>query len=278
MKKVLLIIMLSALGANEAFSMEKSSFPPFNLYMYMGQLARLKDMPINSEKITRYLEDADVNYQVKPGEPTILDFALLRDDPKLVKLILEHGADANKIGARNRSPLINYLDRTYLSRPWTRSLIHPSEDFYINFESRPNIEIVRLLMGYGADVNATGPVPQFIFRKDTTPLIEAALAGEPEILKLLLDGIRGISPLLQESGQKQTYLSLLPKDLIKETAQYINRADPNFKDKDGNTALSWAIQVLEMILKHADSYNNVDQLIKRYEEVINILEPITKKR
>jgi len=207
---------------------------------------------------------ADLNSDYS-GYPTIdyaLDLQMLY--PQLIQLLLNKGANVNYRNKKGQNPLNYYLDRATMD-----NLVGVP---YIKFKApRPDISVVRTLIEHGADVNDRDFQGQ-------TAFMHAALAGEPEIVRLLVDGIALPASLKKLHEEKTTYLSKLPKELLEMTAQYItSKANPNIQDNDGRNALNFAIRALEMIVAYPRMYKNFDQLIKRYEEVINILEPVTTK-
>jgi ankyrin repeat protein len=83
----------------------------------------------------------------------------LYPDPKLVKLLIDHGADVNTTTRDKESAL------------------HFSCDFRIHREN-PNVEVVELLLKHGANVNA-------IDKNGKTPLFLAKSNGYVEVVKLL---------------------------------------------------------------------------------------------
>jgi hypothetical protein len=240
--------------------------PSYLLNLALFNLRQSKEISAeNFKKIADLIQaGADLNATVIPSGIPSLFCVIDIGDEDIIKLLLDNGAAVNQ-KLNNQTPLMYYFTKqTFNYTPW-----------HIYFGPRPKIAIVRLLMQYGADVNKKSMSKW----GERTALMQAALSGEPEIVQLLIEGIPVVPPALKTvCALRSSYLSILPKELLEITAQYINRADPNIQDKDGKTALNYAITTLETIVGRPGGYENVDQLIKRYKEVINILEPITAKR
>ena len=220
--------------------------------------------PAEMKLIQGYIKKgADVNYN-RPVRSSTLEYALDIGNFEIVKLLLDSGANVNRKNKDGRTPLSYYI----------RGLWRPDVSFKDIINERPDINIVRLLLEYGAEVNSRDNLGR-------TALMEAAGRAEPEIIKLLLE-VPSILLTQQLHAKKvQTYLELLPEELVHMTAQYVNRPNPNITDNEGKTALNIAIEQLELILKltlTAADKLEIDQLVNRYQMVINILEPITAKR
>lgn len=133
---------------------------------------------------------ADVNVpgraNKKVGDQTVLYVAVARNDEDLVRDLLKRGADPNKADSDGALPLVD-------------AVMNP----------RLNIEIIKMLIEKGADVNKQETVSQanaLIFLATNT---QASKDARTEAAKLLL----------------------------------AKGADKSLKDKDGKTALDWAKQV-----------------------------------
>lgn len=141
-----------------------------------------------------------------------------------------------------------------------------------------DVEVIKELIAYGADVEIKD-------KFGYTLLMKAAQDGLVNVVRLLLEGTPVHTEQLKEiskPGQK-TYLSLLPPDLQAITFGYIRgiKADPNIKNYKGNTALDLAIESLKNLIDDQKDYPNLnihtdaDQKIRSYQQIIDILAPIT---
>ena len=146
--------------------------------------------------------------------------------------------------------------------------------YYFSHIKEPDFNVVKLLIEAGVDVNAKN-------ESERTALIIAAKNGYARIVKLLIEGAH---PFIAEVHQLrseqrgQSYLGQLPPELLTQTMQYVkppNKADPNITDYARRTALSYAIDTLYNIFGKKSSD---PEKIKNYEEIIDILKPITTKK
>ncbi len=134
---------------------------------------------------------------------------------------------------------------------------------------RDQREKVKLLMAYGVDLN--------IREMETlqTPLMRAAYMGRSDLVELLLAGMIPIKLQNLEALRtiKKNYLSLLPLDMIRAyLTKYLTVcANPSLKNNHGQTALDLARTALE------DSRIQRSRDARYYQEIIKILEPITKQ-
>jgi ankyrin repeat protein len=168
---------------------------------------------------------------------TALTWAVASGDAGKVRLLLARGADPNARSHDERTPLMVAASR------------YGSAD------------TVRLLLDRGADPSASaGPGPFA-----TTPLTEAAYAGDGEVFRMLVDAgadLKRAGPvavLLATRSACRACLELLSRHIDKETATmaslllsppfgdatgalaFIERgADPNGRDPEGRTALMLA--------------------------------------
>jgi ankyrin repeat protein len=184
---------------------------------------------------------ANVNAKAATGHTPLLMAAGCADSLAVVKVLLDKGADA-KVASRGYTPLM---------------------------AGAGNREVVRLLITKGVDVKAantvgwtalhaaafcgeTGAVKDLLDHgasvasrenlQGRTPLIWAAARASSEVVKLLLDhgadacdkeSFNGSTALIwasaSDKGNRETIDVLLSKG-----------ADPSAKDRNGDTALSWA--------------------------------------
>lgn len=102
------------------------------------------------------------------------------------------------------------------------------------------LEFAKLLIENGADVNT-----QNVFDSET-PLMNAVRWKNVPLVKLLVDGVnaKGIANL---GDRDKTYYSLLPAELRKAIFEHLKiRANPNIKNKNDETALDLAKRFLRL--------------------------------
>jgi len=174
--------------------------------------------------------------------------AIENNDEQTVKALLAKGFNPN---TQFDKDFIYYND--YYSMPLMQAII------------RKNTEVVKLLLEAGADSNQSA---SFRSTKDARfssvyPLIYASENGLTDIVKLILENrfAQQIQKLRAEQGA-QSYLGLLPSELITSAVAYIN-ADPNITDNWGHTALYWAVsgnhsEIVALLLQAGASVNNQD--------------------
>lgn len=209
---------------------------------------------ISAEQINEVKEliaqGADLNFRGELGP--LLFYAIGTHNTQIVRLFLDNGADINA----QRGPetvLMSHLSSHMLKRP--------------------KAAIIKLLIEHGADVNAQSTCCK-------TALMMAAEKGLPDIVKILIEGsaptITTQLQQLRKSEPEKLYLGALPQELMNPIAEYmaVNRADPNAQDCIGLKAIDFAANALGFILRLPKEMQN-GQRIKEYEEVIDILKPLT---
>ena len=92
--------------------------------------------------------------------------------PKLAKELLDHGADVNARDVSGNTPLHNIVNR-YMAIPYFADYVEDRK----KASSDDIVEVVRLIISHGADVNATND-------NGCTPLHNA---GDPHVVELLLN-------------------------------------------------------------------------------------------
>lgn len=121
-----------------------------------------------AEKDARQIELLNrslVDKTIKIKRPTIFE-AIFREQPEIIRWLVNHGANVNEPSENGTIPLI-YILSLSLNRP-------------------VNLEIVKLLLDLGADPNIHGPGPN----TETcimTPLMQASFYGQLEVIKLLVE-------------------------------------------------------------------------------------------
>ena len=173
----------------------------------------------------------DLNKLGKEGY-TLLFYALEIEEYDMVKILLENGADPN----------IATL-RTYVPGAGKQSKPEIKTNIELACYDRYNIDYLKLLVQYGANVNDTragspvtravngdqrdkikfliknGAILNLIPDKGTTPLVTAGLLNRWELVELFLDA--GADPFLDNNGS----------NLQKEIQYSINRSKGNVMNK-----------------------------------------------
>lgn len=102
-----------------------------------------------------------------------------------------------------------------------------------------------------------------------TPLIIAAQLGLANVVERMIShSLNKINT--SEAERKSSYLGLLPADLRQNILPYF--LNPNIKDKQGKTALNYAILGLENAITE-----NQQLAVQNYAKIIEVLEPIIAK-
>lgn len=178
-----------------------------------------------------------------------------------IKALLDQGANVNRNFIYNKGV-------SFWVEGYPLSLVVSIED----------IEVIKEFIAHGADVEIKD-------RLGDTPLIEAVKRGSVEVVRLLTDGVIVKEQQLKEIARhgQGSYLSLLPEELKKKVFEYRKiKANPNARNNEGKTALSLAIEHLEKLIKDPQAFVNlgidVNQQIRIYTEIIQILEPLTAQQ
>lgn len=190
------------------------TFPPDQLKIATDLIARGANVNI---------KDADAN------DMPILARAIAIGDPLVVKLLLEKGAN------------VNGQDGRWALQAWLL--------YELTWPEYLSTQILKLLAEYGIHLDYS----------DLNPLSRAAYRGNLESVKLLLEGVplQSKEKVLEEKfGKERTsYFSLLPQEIRKQVFYTAlvnvktNKANPNIKDRDGNTALYHAREGFRLIEK-----------------------------
>lgn len=203
-------------------------------------------------EITDLIEQgANVNFCLGYGHHVnVLMDAAFTGNAQIIQLLLDRGA---------------IINREFLA------------DYIMFNNQQPETAVIKLLIERGAHINAKKRM------SGETALTMAAKFGYSKTVQTLLEGD---GPAFAEQlrqlrhTQPQSYLSLLPLELMTPVSQYVrtNRADPNITDYCEKKALIYAIERQVNLFHHPENRVNLDQQIKAYQEIINLLEPVTTKK
>jgi hypothetical protein len=97
---------------------------------------------------------------------------------------------------------------------------------------RNNIEVAKFIIANGADINANSAMG--------TPLMAAVVKGNIEIVKLLLDKHANVNSTDANKTTALLYASMFKNYEIARLLVKA-KADPDFKDNKGNSAIDYAI-------------------------------------
>ncbi len=186
---------------------------------------------------------ADPNKADEDGE-TPLIYAVKWKKPEIVSLLLEKGADPNKAGKNGETPLIHAVDER---EPEMVSLLlekdadpnkagKNGETPLIHAVDERGPKMVSLLLEKGADVNKAD-------EKGNTPLIHAVDKEGAKMVSLLLEKGADVNKADEIENTPLIYLTKLRwgcKDELVDNLMW-GMPDVNLKDKNGNTALYYAI-------------------------------------
>ncbi|MGA7412046.1 MAG: ankyrin repeat domain-containing protein [Bryobacteraceae bacterium] len=195
----------------------------------------------------------DVNAQANSGRTALMSAAATVGAADAVKELLAAGADVKARDSMNRGAIAAAADagdvailRQLLAKGGDPNESAQFGSALINVSLRGNVEAVKMLIAYGADVNFKSahnpPVKAGVQDMgELTALMTAASCGHSEEVNILLNAgasvnvsdMRGMTPLLlavtAESQNVETVRVLLAKG-----------ADVNAKDHNDRTALAWA--------------------------------------
>lgn len=201
---------------------------------------------------------ADVNLRSKQGHTPVLLAASHAGGLASVKMLLEKGArlegppspngmtPLSAAAAANDTALVKFL----LEKGGKAALAGPGGPVaLINAALHGNLEVVKLMLANGVDVNSASPPVTMRVQKgpialgNLTPLILAVGSGNTEVVRALLaagakvdaQDVRGMTPLM---------LAVATDHPNRDVVQLLLAAQPDtkLKSKDGETALDWALK------------------------------------
>src|SRR5260370_5496770 len=200
---------------------------------------------------------ADVNAHSKQGRTPLVIAAAHDGNIEVIRLLIKKGADLKAPGPGGASAaLIAAADAN--DTAVVRLLLEQAADAkaktptgstaLIAAAGHGNLEVVKLLLAHGADVNTQSspasdrPVKNgAIAIGNLTPLLLAVTSGSPETVQLLLDkgadvnarDVRGMTPLMLAVATDHLHEKIVRMLLEKRPAT-------DAKSKAGETALDWA--------------------------------------
>ena len=275
-------------GANPN-AKDKEGYPLLNFAIFKGnkeitQLLLAKGA--NIEKKCDVIADSELDARGLPltvRGMTALNLALEKKDPELMELLLAQGANPNKKISIEQTPLLRFLFKKP-TNVLEALLTKKPKDYHcelslLHIAMRPDIRtdprIVKLLLEYGADVDAKGG--DF----DSTPLHWAIMPDydnkcpDPEIIKMLLE--YGADANAEEKlGHRPLQVTILNQcpEVAKLLLNY--GADVNMRMGHGSTLLQIAVVfgntgMVELLLDYgidADVVNDrgetaLDMAVKR---------------
>ncbi|KAI0856939.1 ankyrin repeat-containing domain protein [Xylaria cubensis] len=160
-----------------------------------------------------------INAQESTGK-TALWMACEEGNEKMVEILLSHGADLKISSTKNQTPLQVAID------------MRSSQDTQESRISR--LHIIKMLLKHGADSNQSDNL-------GNTPLYTAALTGDLEVVKLLLDpGYKTKLDFLGRHGQTPVAVAVRNRHLLVIRELVSGGASVTLKGVGGKSAEDWA--------------------------------------
>ena len=160
-----------------------------------------------------------------------------------------------QIQVRSNQTMKDMEERDIVTTDLLHSLIYESEE--------GNIDLIRLLIQRGADVN----------KKDDfgrTPIMYASYTGQTEVVRILLDNGAYVNEIDSQDITALMLASQGEQDNTDTVKLLIDRrADVNMKDNTGNTALMFAIrggantEIVKMLLYNGADVNVQNEITKQ---------------
>ncbi|KAJ1323787.1 ankyrin repeat domain-containing protein 50 [Microdochium nivale] len=152
-------------GTTDAWGVQPLDHAVASVTSHSGPLAKSERRII--ELIISHGADVNQRLTKQAGYPTLLTYAVDRQDWELFRATLDNGADPNHADTKGRTPLLMALQHG-------------------------KTELVSLLIGKGADVNQAGQV---------TPADMARATQDPELMQMM--GVSANDPLQRHSNDRE---------------------------------------------------------------------------
>ncbi|SEH99775.1 ankyrin repeats (3 copies) [Akkermansia glycaniphila] len=184
---------------------------------------------------------ADINYTTNMGNAPIVQAAQLGNSCDVVKLLLEHGADANIQNKNGETALMAAIREKYYFK-----------NEYLMYNYHTNYPLCKLLLEHGADVNIKD-------NTENTILMAAVRTGNTDFVQLFLEYKADVNI----KGDGDTALTYAAKYQNYPMCKLLldHGADVNIKDNEGYTALTRAISkenidLVKLFLEYEDDVNS----------------------
>lgn len=230
----------------------------------------------NQLEAARTLLAAGANLDGNEHEP-LLTRAICNQRLRMVRLLLEHGADPNETRGDQPAPLFVAVDvkksrivqllLEFKADPNARLAKRQRYDFASKLTPgttplmlaarKRSARIVKLLLDAGAD-------PKLLDDKGRSAVDRAARAGDPALTQLLIDAGSPITIDPKARHNAALLRTVRHKDTAGALAALSACADPNAADKSGKTALIWSaqhglIEVVQTLLSAGADPNRVSK-------------------
>lgn len=222
--------------------------PPLHLAVFRGETETVKTLIENGE---------DVNYFWVQHRYTPLEFATILGDLDIMRLLLDNGANPDRlVDGYLDMPALRYADDVEIAQllldrgAYAKSWVGETPLLTVLAQKGINIDVVKLLIANGADVNAYG--------EGGAPLHEAKNAG---IAQILIDNGADVNAR-RELGDTPLLSAVWngKKDIVKILIDH--GADINAKNNAGHTPLDIAIErgqdeIVNLLREHGGVTTNV---------------------
>ena len=175
---------------------------------------------------------ANLNFTYKISKYQPIHLACMKNDSKMIKLLLENGCETNSQDIFGHTPL-----------------------FIVSAKASCTIEVVKTLLEFGAN-------PDIPDNQQNTPLMGATACNNTKVLVELLK--KGANPNLQNYlGKTALQMAVFNGygEIVKQLLKF--GANPNLKNRHGSTALHEAathfrenVEIVEDLLKHGADINS----------------------
>ncbi len=195
------------------------------------------------EKIVQFLLDVGANpnlqdtWRSTPPSGTALESACQKGHLAIAKFLIAHGADVNKQGYWKPLKSAASYGHAHMVEFLLANGASLEADVLGQAASRSRIDVVKLLVGRGADVNAVGE------KRKRTPLHVAARREESQLVSLLLAS--GAKVNVRSDRLLDEWRTPLHQAAMSGRAENVRLlleagARPALRDRQGKTAEDWA--------------------------------------